>query len=481
MNTSKNIIINSFIWRFMERAFAQGMGFLVQIILARILMPQDFASLAIIVAVTNYALILVQSGLSTAIIQKEDVDDLDISTLMVSSLAVALILYVFIFFAAPYIADYYGLTVLKYALRVLGVILFLNAINAIQLAILQRTMQFKKLFFRSMIAVPIAGVVGITMAYMGYGVWALVAHNVVNIFVLVICLISEFHFDFHFSWKRAKKLYTFSGKIMLASLVSGLYDTIRTMTIGRKYTSDELAFYDKAYTYSLYAVTTVGYSISSVILPVLSRQQTNVLSLKNTSRKAIQLSTFFMFPLLLGIVAIAKPLVSVVLTDKWIDCVPFLMLFCILRLPECMITIDKQAYYALGKSGICLRYEIGLCIFNLLALIFTLRYGIFYIAVGAVIVQLVAGVTIFCISSATYGYKLKERITDIAKPLFNSSIMAIIVWFIQKNCFESLWMLIVQVLVGIVIYILLAFFTKDTNLIIVSKLLFGFIPQQKDN
>ena len=449
MNTSKNIIINSFIWRFMERAFAQGMGFLVQIILARILMPQDFASLAIIVAVTNYALILVQSGLSTAIIQKEDVDDLDISTLMVSSLAVALILYVFIFFAAPYIADYYGLTVLKYALRVLGVILFLNAINAIQLAILQRTMQFKKLFFRSMIAVPIAGVVGITMAY--------------------------------FSWKRAKKLYTFSGKIMLASLVSGLYDTIRTMTIGRKYTSDELAFYDKAYTYSLYAVTTVGYSISSVILPVLSRQQTNVLSLKNTSRKAIQLSTFFMFPLLLGIVAIAKPLVSVVLTDKWIDCVPFLMLFCILRLPECMITIDKQAYYALGKSGICLRYEIGLCIFNLLALIFTLRYGIFYIAVGAVIVQLVAGVTIFCISSATYGYKLKERITDIAKPLFNSSIMAIIVWFIQKNCFESLWMLIVQVLVGIVIYILLAFFTKDTNLIIVSKLLFGFIHQQKDN
>lgn len=470
MSTNKNIVINSFMWKFMERAFAQGMGFIVQVVLARILMPEDFASLAIISAVTNYALILVQSGLSTAIIQKEDIDELDISTLLVASLIVATILYIFIFSLAPYIAEYYKLAELKYTLRVLGIILFLNAINAIQLAILQRKMQFKKLFIRSMIAVPIAGTVGIAMAYLGYGVWALVAYNVVNIFVLVMCLISEFRFKFQFSWYRAKKLYAFSGKIMLASLVSGLYDTIRTMTIGRKYTSDDLAYYDKAYTYSLYAVTTIGYSISSVILPVLSRQQTDVITLKQTARKAIQLSAFFMFPILLGIVAIANPLVSLILTDKWINCVPFLMLFCILRLPECMITIDKQAYYALGKSGICLKYEIGLCAFNLIALIITLKHGILSVAVGAVTIQLLAGIVIFYISSVIYGYQLKERIIDIAKPLGNSIIMAIIVWLIQKNHSASIALLFLQVLIGMILYTILAYITKDSSLIIIKNL-----------
>lgn len=482
-NTGNNTVVKSFAWKLMERVLAQGINFLVQVILARLLLPEDFASLAIIVAITNYATILVQAGLSTAIVQKENLEPIDVSTLLVASLAAAFVLYVGVFAASPIIAQWYRIPELNWALRVQGLILFLHAINSVQLAVLQRGMQFKQIFIRSIVAVPVAGLIGVVMAFFGCGVWALVTFNLANIFlnILVIFIVGDMHIGFGFSWESAKSMYKFSGKIMMASLISGLYDTVRTMVIGRKYSSDDLAYYDKAYTYSLYAVSTVGYSISGVMLPVLSRQQNDIKKLKETARQSIQVSTFVMFPVLFGILAVAQPLVLVLLTEKWVQCAPFLMLFCVLRLPECMITIDKQAYYALGKSGICLIYEIGLCIFNLIALILTLEVGITAIAVGAVTVQLIAGMVICFISYKTYGYTVLERIKDLAKPFANSVIMAALVWMVQLLNFNPIITLVFGAAIGVVAYILLAFITRDKNLILALNLLRNLLKMNKSS
>ena len=183
---TKRSVTSSLVWKVLERIFSQGINLVVQIVLARILLPRDFGNLAIIVAITNYAALFVQSGLSTAIIQKKELDKKDIETLMVSSLFIALFFFVILFLAAPRISAYYGDNSLTWPLRILSLILFLNAIYSVQTGLFSRKMQFKKLFIRSALAVPISGVVGIVMALEGYGLWSLVVHNLLNMIVIVV-------------------------------------------------------------------------------------------------------------------------------------------------------------------------------------------------------------------------------------------------------------------------------------------------------
>ena len=459
-------IVNSFFWKLLERVLAQGISFVVQVVLARILLPEDFANLAIIAAIANYATIFIQSGLSVALIQKENLEKEDVSTLLIASLATASFFYLIVFFIAPVIANAYSADILKPTLRVLGIMLFLNAINSIQLAMLQREMKFKQIFIRSIIAVPIAGAISIVMAIKGLGLWALVSYNVINAFLMVtICfLTNRLKVGWKFSWARAKTLYSFSVKILFASLISGLYDTTRTFVVGKKYSKDDLAYYDKAYTYSSYIVQVVSYSISTVVLPVLSRQQSDIELVKSTTRRAVSMSCFIMFPILLGIALVSKPLVLLLLTDKWADCAIFLALFCLLRIPESIIAIDKQAYYAIGKSGICLIYEIILCAMNFAALFSTLYFGVIYIAIGAVCVEYIALIIIFIISWKTYGYSFKDRFFDLLKPTISSLLMCGCVYLVGLLTIGTFKVFLLQVVCGIIIYFLSSFLIKDRNL-----------------
>lgn len=475
---SASRVYRSFFWKILERILSQGISLVVQIILARLLLPSDFGSLALIVAITNYAGIFVQSGIGTVVIQKENIDDKDIATLFTISLASALVLYIAIFAASPMVAEYYGIPVLKSALRVLALVLFLNAINAVQTGILSRKMKFKQIFYRSAIAVPIAGVVGISMAYLGFGIWALVAHNLVNMAAVVIFM--SFDKDARITHlgvykDRIRQLYSFSVKILLTSLVSGLSDTLRTMMIGKKYSSEDLAYYDKAYTYSFYAVSIINSSISTVLLPTFSRSQDNLEKMKEMARRSVRMSAFVMIPVMAGIASIARPIVLLVLSSKWAPCIPFLALFCILRIPGFIMTVDKQVYYAIGRSDINLFYEIGLCIVNVITLMITTQFGVFHIAIGATVVEYTGILAICIIASRTYGYSIVERIKDLWKPVVSSVVMVITVKTIGNLCTMPLFVnMMLQILSGAVIYLLSSIILKDQNLreivIVISSL-----------
>ena len=268
-NISRSSIVNSLVWKFLERIFSQGMNLFVQIILARLLLPKDFGSLALIVAITNYAAIFVQSGLATTIVQRKNLHKGDVSTLLTSSLVVAGALYVSIYVLSPWISSIYKLPELVWPLRILALVLFLNGYNSVQTALLQREMKFKALFWRSMLAVPISGTVGIVMAYTGFGLWALVAQNIINMAVTVIVMYigSDYPLKFGFNWTRARNLYSFGGKILLTSLVTGFGDTFRTLLIGKKYDANELAYYNKGNAYSNYITQIVNATLKSVMLP----------------------------------------------------------------------------------------------------------------------------------------------------------------------------------------------------------------------
>lgn len=463
---TKGKVTVSLWWKLLERGSSQGINLVVQIVLARLLLPSDFGSLAIMVAITNYAAIFVQSGLATAIVQKKDLQPKDVSTLLTASLSVAGVIYVVLYFISPWIAEQYGLPSIIWPLRVLALILFLNAFNSIQTALLSRSMNFKTIFVRSILAVPIAGAVGIAMAYMGYGIWALVTHNLVNMLVVVVVMMFglDYKLRIGFSWGRAKSLYSFSGKILLSSLVSGFSDTLRTMVIGRKYSTSQLAYYDKAYSYTLYINTIFGQTIQSVMLPVFSRQQDSVETIKRTARRSGSLTAFVMFPVMLGVCATAKPLVLLLLTEKWAPCIPFLMLFCIFRLFGCITYMDKQVYLALGKSQISLFFELGLLCANLIMLIITVPISILAIAIGATIVELLSAMTIFIVSKHVYGYKISERINDLFKPLFNSALMAIAIWSVSLFIENNVILLFLQVLLGVALYLILIKLSNDNSL-----------------
>ena len=466
-------VVSSLWWKLLERVFSQGINLVVQIVLARLLLPSDFGSLAIIVAITNYAALFVQSGLATAIVQKKELEDEDVSTLLTASLVVAGIFYTILYASAPWIAELYRLPDIIWPLRFLALILFLNALNSIQTALLSRSMDFKTIFLRSVLAVPIAGAIGIGMAYMGYGLWALVTHNLVNMLVVVVVMFFglDYKLRIGFCWQRAKALYSFSVKILLTSLVSGFSDTVRTMTIGKKYSMSQLAYYDKAYTYSYYVNLIFSQTIQSVLLPVFSRQQDNKDALLSTARRSVSMTAFTMFPAMLGVCVCAKPLVLLLLTEKWVSCVPYLALFCVFRLGGCISSIDKQVYYALGKSHIGLYYEIGLLIANIIVLIVAVPIGVYAIAIGILVVELFGTLALFIVSSIVYHYSLAKRVADLQKPVINTLLMVALIWPMSFIIADYGLLILSQFVLGATIYLILAVLTHDDNLQNVKKLI----------
>lgn len=468
------IILKSISWKLFERVSIQGVNLLVQIILARLLLPAEFGMLTIIVAITNYLAIFVQTGLSTAIIQKKDLDSLDVSTLSVFSLLIALLCYVCLFISAPVIVtSIYHMPELVSPLRVLGLILFFNAIHSVQVGLYTRDMRFQTLFGISFTCVVVSGGLGIVLAIRGFGIWALIVQSMLNIalFVIISKVRRDYKFSFAFSFAKLKQIYKFSGQIILTSVISGMHDLIRTTVIGKYYSKEDLAYYDKGLSYSWYISNISNNTLSAVLLPVFSRQQNDRDSLLDNTRKSMRMTSFLMFPLLLGISAISESLVIVLLTEKWIAATPFLSLFCVLRLAGCLETIDKQVYYALGNSTINLVFEICLLIVNVITISISVNYGVYIMAICATAVELLFLFVTFIISSKIYGYLIKYRLLDIYKPLINSLIMFFVVRSIQSLCNPSFWGLVVQVLAGFFSYILLAFITRDYNIHIFMNVL----------
>lgn len=458
-------IVNSFFWKMLERFTAQALNLIIQIVLARILLPEQFGSIAIISAIINYAAIFVQSGLATAIIQRKEITKDHSSTLLTTSLVIASLLYLLLFFIAPRISSFYEMPDLIWAIRVMALSLFLGAFNSVQTALFTREMRFKAIFFRSILAVPISGAVGIILALNGGGIWALVAQNLVNTIVIVIYMSFDRRakVSFGFSLPAAKSLYSFTWKILASGLICNLSDTLRTMIIGKVYTKDNLAYYDKAYTYSGLLTQTIDTSIMGVLLPSFSKLHESPELLLSKARKSVQMTCFIMFPILLGACALAKPLIVLLLTEKWATCIPFFMLFCIFRLPVSIVMIDKQIFLAKGNSTIGLLFEVFLLIANVIMLLITVSISIKAIAYGAIIVQYLADFGIFLISSRFYQYSIIDRMKDMFMPFLSSVTMAGLMSMVLRLNLSNLHTIVIQLVIGSLTYIFISKLLKDAS------------------
>ncbi len=442
----------------MERGGTQGIQFIVQIVLARLLRPADYGIIALVVIFTSIAGVFVQSGLNTALIQKKDADEADFSSVFYLSLALACTIYMVLFFAAPFIADFYEEPQITSVFRVLSITLIFGVFSSIQNAVISRSLQFKKLFFSSTGAILVSGSVGIYMAYTGFGVWALVGQQISNQFlaVLILWFTVRWRPQLLFSLKRVKGLFSFGWKLLVSGLIDTVYRDLRSLIIGKMYSPSMLGFYNRGQQFPSVIVSNIDGSIQSVMLPVLASQQDDRKRVKEMMRRAIVTSSFTICPMMVGLSVIAEPLVKLILTDKWLPCVPFLQIFCAIYMLMPIHTANLQAINAMGRSDIFLKLEIVKKIMGLSILAVTVFYGVYAIALGGILSGLISTLINAYPNKRLLGYSYVEQWKDIMPSVLISLTMGAVVYTFNFLDIAAWQILTLQIIVGFIIYMGLA-------------------------
>jgi len=454
----KRKVITSLFWKLMERGGVQGINFLVQIILGRLLLPEDFGAIAIVTVFITLSNVFVQSGLNTALIQKRDSDDIDFSSVFYLSTFLAAVLYMLLFIFSPFIADYYSSPQLTNVLRVLAITLFFGAFNSIQNAYVARNMMFKLLFFSTLGSIIISGIVGIIAAYSGLGVWSLVLQQITQKLSVSIILwfTVKWRPQLKFSLSRVKVLFSFGWKLLASSLLNNLYIDIRMLIVGRLYASSMLGFYNRGEQFPKLIVTNIDGAIQSVMLPTLSNEQDNKKRVKEMVRRAIVTSSFLVFPMMVGLAVVAEPMIKIVLTDKWLPAAPFLQIFCASYALIPIHTANLQAINALGRSDVFLKLEIIKKVIGILILAISINFGIYAMAWGMVLSGAISSFINAYPNKKLLNYSYLEQWKDIIPSLLISLLMGLTVYVLNFLSIAEFLKLFVQIVVGVVVYILLA-------------------------
>ncbi len=481
MNREK--IFSSLIWKLLERAGIQSVGFIVSLILARLLSPSDYGLITLIIVFINLANVFIQGGFNTSLIQKKDTDNLDYSSVFIFSLFTSFILYLVLFFSAPYIAIFYNELKLIMVIRVLSLILITGAVNSIQVAFVSRTMEFKKLFMSSIGSILISATIGIGMALNGYGVWALVFQQISNQIctVIIMWFTIPWRPKLLFSFKRLKNLLGYGWKILLSNLTNTLFLNLRSLLIGKIYTPEMLGYFNRGRQFPEIIMTNVNGSIQSVMLVAYSNEQDNTLKIKSMVRRSMTVSSFIIFPMMFGLAVVAEPLVRLLLTDKWILAIPYIQICAFTYMLMPIHTANLQAIKAMGHSDIILKLEIIRKILELSILVFSLKYGIFAIAIGEVITTVISlGINLYP-NKRFINYGVLEQLKDIFPSFISSLIMAAIVLSINFIRMNLLIGFLIQIIVGVVIYVLLAYLFNRVTVNYLKDLMLGYLKSYRSN
>lgn len=452
---SKKSTITNLLWRFAERCGAQAVSFLVSIILARLLAPEAYGTIALAMVFINILQVFVDSGMGTALIQKKDADDLDFSSVFYFNIAACLVLYAGLFLAAPSIAQFYGDPALTALVRALSLTVVVSGVRNIQQSYVSRHLLFKRFFFSTIGSTLASAVVGIAMAYAGFGVWALVGQSLSNVVTGTIILWATVPWRPRrmFSWQRLKGLLSFGWKLLVSSLLDTGYNNLRSLIIGKLYSSADLAYYNQGDKLPNLVITNINTSIDSVLLPTMANEQDDPARVRSMTRRAIKTSTYVMAPLMMGLAACAEPLIRLILTEKWLPCVPFLRIFCITYMFYPIHTANLNAIKALGRSDLFLKLEIVKKIVGLTILLCTMWHGVMAMAYSLLLSSVLSQIINTWPNRKLLRYHYLNQLADILPALLLACAMGLAVYCIQFLGWGDLPTLCVQVPVGAALYL----------------------------
>lgn len=447
---SKKTVFTGFFWRFAERVGAQGVKLLIEIILARILLPDDYGVIALVTVFITVLNVFVDSGLANALIQKKDADDLDFSSVFWFNVVWCIALYVLLFLISPSVAGFYSRPELTPILRVLGIQVIISGVKNVEQAYVSKTMQFKKFFFATLGGTIGAAIIGILMAKRGFGVWALVGQHLFNTLVdtIILWITVKWRPRFEFSFERFKRLFSFGWKLLVSSLIDTIYTEIRQLVIGKYYSSSDLAFYNRGRQFPHLFVMNVNSSIDSVLLPTLSKEQDDRARVKAMTRRSIQVSIFLMAPLMMGLAFVGESFIRLILTEKWLPAVPFMRIFCITFMFYPIHTANLNAIKSVGRSDLFLKLEIVKKIVGITALLATMRISVEAMAYSLLFVSLCSQIINSWPNKELLNYSYTEQLKDIIPTIILAVAMGLFISLFGILGLNDVLTLVIQIIVG---------------------------------
>lgn len=454
-------------WSAIERFSVQGISFIVQLVLARLLTPSDFGVIGMLAIFLQISQVFIDSGFANALIQKQNCNDKDFSTVFYYNLAVSILLYVILYFVAPYIAEFYSTEIITIVLRVLSLILIFNALSIVQRTILVKKVDFKSQSKVTVTSSLISGCIGIYMAFSGYGVWALVVQQLSNslIQLFLFIIIVKWIPNFNISKDSFLFVFNFGSKLLLANIIGVIYKNLYAVIIGKKFNSYDLGIYTRAESFAMFPSSNIAAIITRASYPIMSKLQNDDLQLINCYKKLIQYSSFIIFPLMCGIIAVSKPFILVFLTDKWLNAVPILQILSVSWMFDHLCSINLNLLYVKGRTDLVLKLEVIKKVIAIIILISSIPLGLIGMCWGLVLYNLIAVMlnTFYTNKLFQYGWfkQLKDYIPFLLASVFMGGCVIVTINLLDSNFMQ----LIAGVMEGFVIYMIISllFFRDQIN------------------
>lgn len=482
MKNLKQKTLSGFIYKFAERGAAQGISFVVQIILARILMPEEFGTVALLTVLMTVLDVFVTYGFGNSLVVNKKSDDLDFSTCFFFGLFLSAVLYFGVYISSPYISHYfYGHGELDMLVKVMALRIPIAAVNSVQHAYVQKAMQFRLFFYATLIGTILSGIVGITMAYTGLGVWALAAQYLSNsIFnTITLWIASEWRPKWMFSFQRLKAIYDYGWKILAVGLVDTLFSQVRSLVIAKQYSRADLAYYNRGVNFPHFGMRLIEPTISSVLFPALSNCNDDQKVMKSITQRVIKISTFVICGIMFFLMAVAKPLVVVLLTEKWLPCVVFLQIGCFAYMLRPLQVINTCVIRASGRSALLLQLDLLKKGIGIFLLIVAMPYGVEAIAWSYVGFNVISTFINIWPNKDILNYGYIEQFRDLGANLLVGITMGTLVWMITLLPIGYFMMLVIQVLTGIIMYVLISKLMKVESYSYINKLVVDQIAKHR--
>lgn len=467
MSNLKNQTISGIVWSAIQKIGTMGISFISNIVLARLLSPDDYGCIGLLAIFIVIAEVFVNGGFASALIQKQEPNKEDYSTVFFWNIFISCIFYIILFISAPFIASFYKIPLLASVLRVQGIILFIHAFSIVQLNILRKQLEFKKMSIIQVIAATISVVFAIILAYKSLGVWALVVQQILNalIVAIVLWITSQWKPSLCFSLKSFKELFAYGSFLLLSDLLNSVYDNIQSLIIGRKYSSSDMGFYTQARKLETIPTQSISYVVGLVTFPVYAKLQDQKNQLYVAVKKSLSSMNFLNFPLMILLIVIAKPLFILLFSDKWIDSVPYFQILCLSGLANCLQSVNYQVVCAVGRSKDIFKWNILKRIVGLLFILVGMNWGIHGMLYGMVVGVYFTYAVNALVATSTTGYTLFQQIKDFI-PILVIAILAAFITYVV-GCFiewNYIVLLSIQVLVYIFSYLLIAKLTRRQEL-----------------
>lgn len=449
--------ISGMLWVTLDKLGGSSVNFLITVLLARLLFPEDFGLVAMVMVFFELSAVFVESGFSTALIRERTITEADRSTTFIFNMAAAILLYALLFLCAPLIATFYEVPALAMIVRVLGLNLIVDALSIVQSSTFIQRVDFRSQALARFGAVVVSGLVGVGLALQGQGLWALVARVLLNGTVLAILLwrLHPWTPSLRFDRATFRRLFGFGSRILLAGLLDKFFSQAYKLVIGKLYSAAVLGFYTQAGTFVNMAVNTLFRPIQTVSYPVLAKVQDDRARLKSGYRTILRLSSFIMFPSLVLLAVLAEPVVHVLLGAKWLPVVPYLRLLCIAGCTVHISSVNLNMLLVLNRPDLSLRLEVIKKVNIAIAILIGSRYGIAGLITGEVVVTFANLFINAYYSTALLGYKPAEQVGDILPALLLSLGAGAMAFFVRAALpFEGASGLVVSVLAGTATYAL---------------------------